>query len=389
MKKCFALIILSLISAPGFACTIFVLTDSNRTLFCNNEDWFNPKTRIWFVPGSESKYGCVYVGFNNCYEQGGMNTKGLAYDWVTWWSNKRIKFEPGMIDYDGQVHKYMLETCASVEEAVAFYKKYKIYDFLSSRILIADKSGASVIIGAQDGKIFYDMMNKSRGFGYGGEKLDKLLADMPEPTVRNSVSILQACQQKGYAATKYSNIFNLKSGDIHLYALPQADTDVFLNLASELKKGAHYYDIPQIRQQITQGPMPLEGMECYNLTKAKPIPDKEPKIAEHIKAMIRDMTKGKMESKDYSKQAWDEILLNQKVLQQSLAEFGKLKTIALMECYDENGIRNYFYRLEFKRVWLLVHYKFDDQGKVVLFEPEDIYFKELGFFDGVLYWIFG
>jgi hypothetical protein len=35
------------VSVP--ACTIFVLTDTNRALFCNNEDWSNPKTRIWFI----------------------------------------------------------------------------------------------------------------------------------------------------------------------------------------------------------------------------------------------------------------------------------------------------------------------------------------------------
>src|SRR5947209_17070321 len=64
------------------ACTIFVLTDTNRALFCNNEDWSNPKTRIWFVPATPKHYGAVYVGFDNGWAQGGLNTEDLAFDWV-------------------------------------------------------------------------------------------------------------------------------------------------------------------------------------------------------------------------------------------------------------------------------------------------------------------
>ena len=64
------------------ACTIFVLTDTNRALFCNNEDWSDPNTRIWFVPAQPKRYGHVYVGFDNGWAQGGLNTEGLAFDWV-------------------------------------------------------------------------------------------------------------------------------------------------------------------------------------------------------------------------------------------------------------------------------------------------------------------
>ena len=71
-----------LIATRAPACTIFVLTDTNRTLFCNNEDWSDPKTRIWFVPGNDKHYGGVYVGFDNDYAQGGLNTEGLAFDWL-------------------------------------------------------------------------------------------------------------------------------------------------------------------------------------------------------------------------------------------------------------------------------------------------------------------
>ncbi len=37
---------ISFVAMPVHACTIFVLTDTNRVLFCYNEDWSDPKTRI-------------------------------------------------------------------------------------------------------------------------------------------------------------------------------------------------------------------------------------------------------------------------------------------------------------------------------------------------------
>src|SRR5690348_5080190 len=69
-------------AVPVRACTIFLLTDTNCVLFCNNEDWSNPKTRIWFIPASTNHYGTACVGFDDGWAQGGLNTEGLAYDWV-------------------------------------------------------------------------------------------------------------------------------------------------------------------------------------------------------------------------------------------------------------------------------------------------------------------
>ncbi|MGV3773453.1 MAG: hypothetical protein ACO1QB_11165 [Verrucomicrobiales bacterium] len=47
------------------ACTVFLLTDSEKTMFFNNEDFSNPATRIWFVPGGSNFFGCAYVGFDD------------------------------------------------------------------------------------------------------------------------------------------------------------------------------------------------------------------------------------------------------------------------------------------------------------------------------------
>src|ERR1035441_7760839 len=133
------------------ACTIFVLTDTNRVLFFNNEDWSSPKSRIWFVPLGDGHPGCAYVGFDDGQPDGGLNTEGLAFDWVAGYMEK---WEPDarMQSVQGNPSERMLETCATVEDAITFFRKYQEFGFSSAKMLVADKTGASVIIGARDGQ---------------------------------------------------------------------------------------------------------------------------------------------------------------------------------------------------------------------------------------------
>src|SRR5258707_413099 len=79
LPRSLALLLAGLCCLPSRACTIFVLTDTNHALFCNNEDWLDLKTRIWFEPAGDGYFGAAYVGFD--WVMGGMNTEGLAFDW--------------------------------------------------------------------------------------------------------------------------------------------------------------------------------------------------------------------------------------------------------------------------------------------------------------------
>jgi hypothetical protein len=252
-------------TAPVGACSIFVLTDGRRVLFCNNEDWSNPKTRIWFIPGGSGRHGCVYVGFDDDWAQGGLNSKGLAFDWVAGFK-ERWEPDPKKETPTGNSAQRMLETCSTVEEAIAFYEKYQEPSFSYGKMLVADPSGASAVLGAKDGRLHAEKMKHSRGLGLGfgmrGDFAARMVAQEPEPTPANAAAILEAARQEGKYATRYSNVFDLKSGAIFLFRLPDRDGAVKLDLAEELRKGGHYYDIPDIRQQLTQEMKPLtDGMK--------------------------------------------------------------------------------------------------------------------------------
>jgi hypothetical protein len=242
------------------ACTIFVITDGQHALFCNNEDWSNPKTRIWFIPGN-GKYGRVCVGFDNGWGQGGLNTEGLAFDWVAGYKEK-WEPDPKLKRVKGNPAERMLESCASVEEAITFFQTHWEPSFSYAKILIADRSGASVIVGAHDGNLTIERKSRSRAMGYRGQLAESMLVKTSEPTLGNAGTILRAAIQEGQYATKYSNVFDLKTGDIYVFRFPDQGEPVKLNLTEELKKGGHFYDIALLKEQMEQKPKPLSQMKA-------------------------------------------------------------------------------------------------------------------------------
>jgi hypothetical protein len=188
----------------------------------------------------------------------------------------------------------------------------------------------------------------------------------PLPTIANGFKILRDCRQPGPYATEYSNIYDLKTGDIFLFPYPGRDDEVKFNLAAELKKGAHYYDMPQIHEELTQAPRPLlTNMKRFPMDEFKPIPDKEPKVTAHLRAMIQDAMQGTMHEDDFTVEAWKKALPKQKEVQANAKILGDLVSMTLVDRSDANEQRSYRYRAEFAKATLLVHYVFDGQNKLV------------------------
>jgi len=359
-------------AVSAHACTIFLLTDTNRVLFCNNEDWSNPKTRIWFIPTAGTNYGGAYVGFDNGWAQGGVNTEGLAYDWVAGY-NETWTPDPTLPITSGNLSQQMLETCATVEQAIAFYRGHQEPGFYRAKILVADRTGASVIIGAQEGKLQVEKSKTCRGFGYGERKLNTMLEESSQATVANGAKILRTCMQKGMYATKYFNIFDLKTGDIFLYPFPEKDDEVKFNLKAELQKGGHYYDMPQIHEQLAEAPRPLlPNMERFLLDKYKAIQDKEPKMTAHVRSMLQDVLDGTVHTDDFTPEAWKEAAPTLKETQAALKLFGRFNSLSLVDRSEDAGKRIYRYRLDFERGSILQQIVFDEQDKLASSQTEDI-----------------
>ena len=242
---------------PAWSCTIFVLTDGRHALFCNNEDYTDSNTYIWFVPGLRGCLGCAFVGYEDGWEQGGVNTAGLAYDWVAGPSNRGWKPDPLQKVCQGNVSALMLKSCKTTEEAIAFYKSHSDPSLASAAILIADRTGRSVEIRVERGQLKFLRSQSCRGFGYGRKVLLKELPSSPQPTEANGRKILRACRQAGKYPTQYSNIFDLRTGEIWVYQFDKREGGVHLQMQDELTKGPHCYHIPNLRQERAQKIHPL------------------------------------------------------------------------------------------------------------------------------------
>jgi hypothetical protein len=245
------MILVLLMTVQAKACTLFVLRDREHALFCNNEDSSHAKTRIWFVPAERRQLGCVCVGYDDGWAQGGMNTAGLAFDWVAGYQEQWARGR-GMETVRGNPCQLMLRTCRTVDEAVDFFRTHWEPSFSYAKLLVADASGASVQIGAHDGQLVLARETRCRGFGFGQPTLERMLAPAATASVENALAILRAAHQTGPYATKYSNVFDLKTGDVVLLPVAGDDATVTLNLTTELARGSHYYDMPQIKSQLTE-----------------------------------------------------------------------------------------------------------------------------------------
>jgi hypothetical protein len=346
-----------------------ILKNGQRVLFCNNEDWRNPKTRIWFVPGSKGRYGCVYVGYDDSWARGGMNTKGVACDWVGGFA-EQWQPDPSTC-VRGNPTERMLESCATTEEAISFFRSHHEPDFVRSKVLVADANGVSVIIGATDGTLQVEKADGSRCFGYNSAKAGEWLAESDEPTVSNAAGLLQACLQQGQYATKYSNIFDLRSGDIYLYQFHKQVQPAKLNILTELRKGGHYYDMTQIHAQLVQGPIPLLAcMKPFFLDDFPLIVDPTPNQTQHIRSVLLGAISGQMCPEDYTPELWKAMSASQKEIRSDIARYGDFVSIALVGRQKDARGHSDHYRIEFQKVILLMHYVLDSHNKIASIQSE-------------------
>ena len=260
MKKTLKIAILLLIgltSPPVLACTAFFASQGDKVLVGNNEDYFNPITKIWFEPAEDKKYGRVYFGFDNFWPQGGMNDQGLFFDAFATRQNK-IKLSMNKPKYQGNLIDKVMAECASVEEVINNFDRYNLQFMEKFMLMFADKTGASAIIEGdvvirKKGRYqvitnFYQSEIMDRNYSCERYKIaTEMLKKNSAISVELFRQILAAVHTEGeYVNTLYSNIYDLKKGLVYLYHFHDFTNEVVIDLNEELKKGKHIYDLPSL-----------------------------------------------------------------------------------------------------------------------------------------------
>jgi hypothetical protein len=354
---------------PSTACTVFILTKGKHAYFFNNEDFTNPNTRIWFVPKGAGYYGAAYVGFNNGEAQGGFNTKGLVFEWVTvdgdsYVTDSNYVPEQNLIRLDVNTSQWMLERCKTVEEAIKFYQTYKEPAFARSTLVIADKSGASVIIGSKNGKIYFDKSHESRGLGFGETIFQQLYKAEYRTDPARGAQILKQCVAPGEGGTKYSNSYNLKTGEITFYNFSN-DTTTKFYLSDELKKGQHYYETSKIAEQISQPVQPLMlNMNRHILYIHKPLSDQEPMVTAKIENLFSEIANGKLLYDDLSESFTNDLRKAEDIIKNNYGRFGKLISLTLILKEKHPEFTDYSYVMKFEKVTILWQFLLNNQNKI-------------------------
>jgi hypothetical protein len=243
------------------SCTIFTASIGNRVIFGNNEDYSNPNTYYWAVPPSDGKYGGVYFGFDDFWPQGGVNEVGLAFD-INALEEAPLNPHPGLPslnDYEGYV---VLRSCATVEEAIELVKGYNWGEAMWGQIHFADASGDAVVVSAGrdkelaftrkkegDGSLVstnfnlaFNSENAREGLCWRYDKTVAMLAEAEtgeDLTVEYCREILDAVHVEGASVnTLYSNIFDLRNGDIYICYFHQFNEVAKLNATEEIAKNS-------------------------------------------------------------------------------------------------------------------------------------------------------
>ena len=104
---------------------------------------------------------------------------------------------------------------------------------------------------------------------------------------------------------------------------------------------------------------------------SKPIPDQEPNVTEHFRAILLDAMNGAMRSDDYTPELWKQLSPIQKDIQADLKnKQGDLVSLTLVDRQIVEGQRSYRYILEFKNARAIEHFVLDERNKLAVLQSE-------------------
>lgn len=236
------------------SCTIIYASDEKTALAGNNEDYKSPFGDIWFLPAENGKFGRVYFGWNSDgvrWPQGGMNDQGLFYDGATA-ENVVVPRDSSKIPYDGSLILKAMEECSTVEEVITLFGQYDLSGTWNGHYLIGDRLGHSAIIEPQtviSKKEKYQIVTNFFQSKVKPENSScaryRIASELFEKSENISVDlfrrILNAVHWEDYSGsmnvTLYSNIYDLKKGEIYIYYFHNFEDVVKINLQDELNKG--------------------------------------------------------------------------------------------------------------------------------------------------------
>lgn len=201
---------------------------------------------------------------------GGMNDQGLCLD-GTVVEETAIHLDPTKPDYLGTFSLEMLRVCATVEEAKSWVNSLDLLMLHWQQVHIADQTGDAVVVGLDSSGSLW-LTNKTadylisvpinhaqntEGFGDRYDFVETRLNAITTLTLDDCRAILQVVS---VSTTMYSYICDQQNGILYLYSRGDFERVAVLNIAEELAKGEHSYDIERLVSQQSGYPSPVDTL---------------------------------------------------------------------------------------------------------------------------------
>ncbi|MBN1581800.1 MAG: hypothetical protein JXA89_13935 [Anaerolineae bacterium] len=242
------------------SCTIFTVADQNAAFFGNNEDNDDARQgRVWFYPPRRDRYGVVLFGYSvgghADVPVGGMNDQDLVVDSNALHTTRAAR-HPDKTPYPGSFFVEMLERCATIEQVREWVQGYDLRFLETQQVHVADRQGNAVVLGL-DARGELAITDKSGGYlvstnfslvqDPAGRDTDRryktaaaMLETMDPLTGEGCAAVLE---ETALGIVMYSYIVDLKAGTITLFSRGDFNQGATLNVAEEMAKGVHSYDI--------------------------------------------------------------------------------------------------------------------------------------------------
>ena len=186
------------------------------------------------------------------------------------------------------------------------------------------------------------------------------------------IEILRECRQDGTTATKYSNIFDLNTGEIDIF-VPGRKEVVKLNLGRELAMSGHYYDIPDLAPQMGKRLQPLlQNMRRLPLDAYRIIPDHSPEITARIRRMLEWAATEPLRENDFAPGFWKQMSSEEKSVREQLKSMGPLLSIERVETDPGDSPRIHRYRFDFEYATILIGYEMDANLRIASIITDDV-----------------
>lgn len=267
MVRSFLLVAFLLSGALASACTICVVSRNGVVIAGANEDYSSAEkhSKHWvrFFPAeSKGELGYVSFGYNfsPLVDQAAMNEAGLFYDYNALPAHDGVNEgaeKAGILKI-----KEMLQTCSTVEEALAFMELYDIAGMAKAQMVIGDATGASAIIERhtvtkrapgtdfQIGTNFRTSTTPKNKITCWRYKLcDAGFKKNEKVSIESVRALLDSSMPKGPGSISwYTTICDLKAASVYLFRKGDFSQAVVIDLKKELAKGRRNLDMDELME---------------------------------------------------------------------------------------------------------------------------------------------